>query len=205
MANVFHQRLADLPAPAPRDLQLFRFVPKGDLDKFMPPDYLFTSGSPGRFNPARTHAFYTCENAAVAGAELDRRLAQLPTDRTPPKQVLYSVRAALGVLDLGDAAILESLGLTRADLAAEWEFAPTPTLTQQLGSAISQQSRFGAIRAPSDAATAISLKGFNFVMFPSAIAAPMSVVIRDDAGTEIQRWPAPASPLVTSWGTSSTS
>jgi len=28
-------------------------------------------------------------------------------------------------------------------------------------------------------------------MFPSAIIAPMSVVIRDDASTEIQRWPAP--------------
>jgi RES domain-containing protein len=191
MANVFHKRLADLPAPALQDLQLFRFVPKGDLEKFMPPNYLFTSGSPGRFNPAKTATFYTSENATVAGAELDRRLSQLPKDRIPPKQVLYSVQATLGVLDLGDASTLKLLGLTTADLAADWEFPVTPPLTQQLGLALSQQSRFGAIRAPSDAAAALSLKGFNFVMFPSAIIAPMSVVIRDDASTEIQRWPAP--------------
>lgn len=31
--------------------------------------------------------------------------------------------------------------------------------------------------------------GFNFAIYPSEVVAPMSVVIRDDAGAEIQRWP----------------
>ena len=52
-------------------------------------------------------------------------------------------------------------------------------------------SRFGAVRFPSDAARARGFSGFNFVLFPSAIVAPMSVVIRDDPGVEIQRWPSP--------------
>ncbi len=191
MPAAFHKLLADLPTPPPQELLLYRFVPQGDLEKKLPPDYLFTSGNPGRYNPKKVNAFYASQDATIAGAELDRRLAQIPKDRVPPRQVLYSIKATLPVLDLSDTATLQHLRLTRADLAAEWEFALAPTATQRLGHAVSLQTRFAAISAPSDAAVARKLAGVNYIIFPSAIDTPMSVVIRDDAGKEIQRWPAP--------------
>jgi hypothetical protein len=83
------------------------------------------------------------------------------------------------------------LQLTEADLRAPWEFEPAPTKLQRFGDAVARQQRFGAVRFPSDAARTRGFKGFNIVLFPSAIVAPMSVVIRDDPGVEIQRWPSP--------------
>lgn len=191
MPAAFQERLADWPTSPPQELLLYRFVPQGDLEKKLPPDYLFTSGNPGRYNPKKVNAFYASQDATIAGAELDRRLAQMPKDRIPPRQVLYSIKANLSVLDLSDADTLQHLRLTRADLATEWEFALVPTPTQRLGYAVSMQTRFAAINAPSDAAAARKLAGVNYIIFPSAIVAPMSVVIHDDDGNEIQRWPAP--------------
>ncbi|MBP8257752.1 MAG: RES domain-containing protein [Opitutaceae bacterium] len=191
MPDAFKKLLASLPVPTPQELLLCRFAPQGDLERNLPPDYLFTSGNPGRYNPGKVNAFYASQDAMIAGSELDRRLAQIPKGRSPPRQVLYSIKATLSVLDLNDDATLRHLDLTPADLRANWEFTMAPTLTQRLGHAVSMQTRFAAICAPSAAAAARKLTGFNYIIFPSAIVAPMSVVIQDDAGREIQSWPVP--------------
>jgi hypothetical protein len=188
MTPDFSKLLQALPVSAPITAKLRRFVAKDALYSRTPPNFLYTTGYAYRVNTAASLALYGAEDAATAGAEWERHAKKSPR---PLTQVLYFIDLSVPVVDLGDAAVLAGVHLTEADLQAPWEFEPAPTKLQRFGDAVAQQQRFGAVRLPSDAARVRGFKGFNFVMFPSAIVSPMSVVIRDDADTEIQRWPAP--------------
>jgi RES domain-containing protein len=156
------------------------------LEKIKPADYLYTSGYSNRYNPDKIRALYVSGDATTAGEEWERRSRQMQNQL---QQVLYSVEASVVTLDLGDATILAALNLTQADLTAPWQFVPRPSTTQRLGEAVSKQQRFSAIRYPSDAARVRGFNGFNMVIFPTAIVVPQSVIIYDDRGIEIQRWP----------------
>ena len=184
----FGRLLGNLAVPVSTRIALRRLVTRDALTSRTPPDFLYTSGYAYRVNTAASRALYGAEDASTAGAEWERHARKSPRLLT---QVLYFIEIHLPVLDLGDPAILAALQLTPLDLQARWEFAPTPTKLQHLGDAVARQTRFGAVRFPSDAAFARGFAGFNFVIFPSAIIAPMSVVIRDDSGQKIQGWPAP--------------
>jgi hypothetical protein len=62
----------------------------------------------------------------------------------PKKTLDYRFNAC--VLDLEDQAVTKKLKLKVRDLRATWRTAPGPTKTRWLGTAISQQQRFAAIR-----------------------------------------------------------
>jgi len=188
MTPDFSKFLQALPVPPPTTAKLRRFVSKDALYSRTPPNFLYTTGYAYRVNAAASLALYGAEDATTAGAEWERHAKKSPRLLT---QVLYVMDLSIPVVDLGDAAVLGALHLTEADLQAPWEFEPAPTKLQLFGDAVARQKKFGGVRFPSDAARMRGFVGFNFVMFPSAIIAPMSVVIRDDAGIEIQRWPAP--------------
>jgi len=184
----FAKLLQALPDSSPRNVTLRRFVSRDALASRTPPDYLYTTGYAYRVNTAVTRALYGAEDAPTAGAEWERHAKKSPRLLS---QVLYFIDVSLPMVNLGDSTVLAGLQLTLGDLQAPWEFARAPTVLQLFGDAVAQQSRFGAVRFPSDAARVRGFVGNNLVIFPTAIVVPMSVVIRDDTGIEIQRWPAP--------------
>lgn len=187
MTPDFSKLLQALPVPPPITARLRRFVSKDALYSRRPPNFLYTTGYAYRVNTAASLALYGAEDAATAGAEWERHAKKSPRLLT---QVLYFIDLSIPVVDLGAGDVLAALKLTDADLQAPWEFKPASTKLQLFGDAVARQQRFGAVRFPSDAARERGFKGFNFVIYPVAIVAPMSVVICDDGGTEIQRWPA---------------
>ena len=189
MTPDFPKLLQALPVSPPITVTLRRFVSKDALYSRSPPNFLYTTGYKYRVNTAASLALYGAEDATTAGAEWERGSKKSPRRLI---QVLYFIEVAASVVDLESPAILNALQLTPADLQEPWDvFPPVTTKLQLFGDAVAGQKKFGAVRFPSDAARERGFKGFNFVMFPSAIVAPMSVIIRDDANIEIQRWPAP--------------
>lgn len=173
-------------AMSARSMSLFRFVPSSDLQRSSSPDYLFTSGNPGRFNPKGVLAFYASEDAATAGAEFDLRCAQLGKRC---EQVVYAVEATAPLLDLADRKARAAVNLSDKSLFDSWILAATPTPTQQLGAAVGGQSRVGGIRYPSYAAKKRGFDGFNVVLFKKSIIAPSSVSVFDAQGKLLQSWP----------------
>lgn len=188
MTPDFSQFLQAIPVPPPTTATLRRLVSKDALFSRTPPNFLHTTGYAYRVSTTASLALYGAEDAATAGAEWERQASRSPRLLT---QVLYFIDLVMPLVDLGNATVLSAIQLTEADLQEPWQFVPAPTKLQHFGDAVSRQQRFGAVRFPSDAARERGFKGFNVVIFPSAIVAPMSVVIRDDVGFEIQRWPAP--------------
>ena len=126
---------------------LCRVVERAALERSLTPDFLSTSGRPGRYNTRGIQAVYASENQAIAGAEADRYRNGRVT-----QNIVYWVHPSALVLDLGDSDNLKALGLTTTDLHTHWRFATTPTKTQLLGSEIATQTRLAGIRFPSDAA-----------------------------------------------------
>lgn len=177
--------LASLEAERLAGVLLHRIVERGALESRQPPDFLFTSGRPGRYHPAGVPCVYFSADAATAGAEFDRYWEGRPTQR-----LLYFGRATAPVLDLTGAATRAELGLGEEELFRPWRFAPAPVATQQLGAAIAAQRRFAGIRFPADAARARGFAGSNLVFFRSAVVAPGRLEILDDAGQLLQAWPA---------------
>jgi hypothetical protein len=75
------------------------------------------------------------------------------------------------------------------DLSSAWQFARSPTRSQLLGLAVSQQTRFSAIRFPSDAAQAAGFSGFNVVVFQDSIQRPDFIRILGPTKKALQQWP----------------
>jgi RES domain-containing protein len=188
MAQDFPALLSGIELPDTSRLRLRRSVPQTSLESHAPPDYLFASGRPNRYNPRGVSALYVSENFATMGAEMDRAAKSLGLDDFK-NQVVYTVQAEAKLLDLANPKILTALSLGPTALHEPWKFALTPTETQQLGAAISGQTRFAGIRYPSDAAQEAGFLGYNIVIFKAAVVPPYFVSIKDDTGKEIQRWP----------------
>src|SRR5687768_15019644 len=98
------------------------------LEKTPAPDFLFTSGRPGRYNLRGIQPLYAAEDQATAGSESERYRSGRTT-----QTIVYCARPDALVVDLGNAATVTALGLVEADLFAPWTFAITPTLGQLLG------------------------------------------------------------------------
>ena len=107
----------------------------------------------------------------------------------PKSYVLYFAQFSGFILDLGDLKVLDQLKIDPNELFAPWRLAQTPTLCQNLGKAVAEQTRFAGIRFPSDAARERKIEGFNYVLFKDAVVAPSKVEVRSDEGVILQGWP----------------
>ena len=163
---------------------LCRFVERAVLERSSSPDFLFTSGRPGRYNTKGIQAVYASESQAIAGAEAERYRNGRVT-----QNIVYWLHPSALVLDLGDSNSLNALGLSASDLYTPWRFATTHTKTQLLGKEIAAQTRLAGIRFPSDAANALGFAGYNVVFFKDAFVSPASLIVRDSDGKMIQQWP----------------
>jgi RES domain len=152
-----------------------------------PPNYLFTSGKPNRFNTAGVHCVYFSEDERTAREEYARRLAGQAA-RQPV--AIYVARVKLAqVLDLANPNTCQALGLGAKHLSAAWIRARQALRTQLLGLAVSQQHVISAIRFPSDAARASGFAGFNVVIFRDAVRRPDFVKILGPTSKPLQQWP----------------
>jgi|SRR5919108_2907229 RES domain-containing protein len=167
---------------------LARRVPLGDLLKNSPPDFLFTSGRPNRFNPAGVECVYFSEDEATACLEYAQQWANLRAGKQPVVTYFAEVRLRQ-VLDLSSGKTLAILKLTSRDLHKPWRGADKPTVTQLLGEAVSEHSIIPAIRYPSDAAKKAGQSGCNIVIFHNNVKRPNSVAILGPDRKPLGRWP----------------
>lgn len=180
---MIYPAISDIPG-RPVSEALCRVVERAVLERSPAPDFLFTSGRPGRYNTPGIQAVYASESQAIAGAEAERYRNGRVT-----QNIVYWLHPSALVLDLGDSNNLNDLGLTDADLYTPWRFATTPTKTQLLGREIAAQTRLAGIRFPSDAAKALGFAGYNVVFLKDAFVSPASLIVRDIDGKVIQQWP----------------
>ena len=183
----FRQRLGSAPV-TPLHGRLVRMVAFAALEKVDPPEWLFTSGKPNRYNPAKVECVCFAEDEATARAEHAAFWAGLAGENQPV--VLYYADVRLHrILDLNSATALKAVGLKRRDLFASWRRAKRPTLTQLLGQAISEQCAISAIRYPSKAAKEPGFPGANVAIFRDCVRRPDSVCILGPTKRPLQKWP----------------
>lgn len=165
-----------------------RLVPYSALAKITPPDWLFTSRKPNRYNPAGTECVYFADEGVTAQSEYESYGRGWPGENQP--FVTYYAEVQLGrVLDLHSAKTLKTLGLRESDLFAQWRTAKRPTVTQLIGQAINEDSIASAIRYPSKAAKEAGFSGTNIVVFRDCIQKPDFVQILGSEKKPLQKWP----------------
>jgi len=183
----FERVLATAPTIRLRRL-VVRMLPYYWLAKEGSADFLFTSGKPNRFNVKGVDCVYFSEDGETARAEYLRLWSGSTGEHQP--RVTYFARVQLQrVLDLTQEKTLASLGLTEEDLHRSWRLATSPTPTQVLGAAVSQQTRIPAIRYPSDAAREAGEAGANVVIFRNSIRTPDRIQILGPRKEPLQSWP----------------
>jgi hypothetical protein len=178
--------LADAPASSVKASGLARLVPQLDLGAS--PNWLFTSGKPGRYNPSGVNCVYFSETREVAQTEYDDYWKGL-TGALQPVTMYFAEAKLQPVLDLTDAATLKALDLDTKELFKNWRRAKHPTLTQLLGQAASETGLFCAIRYPSKSAAGRRHGGVNLAIFRDCIRSPNSVCILGPGSKPIQKWP----------------
>jgi RES domain-containing protein len=179
--------LADAPSHAVKT-QLVRLVPFHHLASVNPPNWLFTSAKPNRYNPAGIECVYFGESKEIAELEFESQFSGL-LGKHQPVTIYYADVVLSKVLDLTDAATLETLKLEAAELSKNWRRAKAPTSTQLLGQAVSQTAYFSAIRYPSQAAAKKGRASANFVIFRERVRAPDSLLILGPTKAPLQKWP----------------
>ena len=179
--------LATAPAQAVK-AQLTRIVPFIDLAAHTPPDWLYTSGKPNRYNPAGVNCVYFGETIEVARAEYEGVWKGL-VGKDQPVTIYYANVVLQRVLDVTSDATLEALEVDDKDLFKNWRRATRPALTQLLGQAVNETGLFSAIRYPSSAAANRGQAGINFVIFGRCIRSPDSVRILGPTRRPLQEWP----------------
>jgi len=180
---------------------LVRIVPGLALARRVPPNFLYTSGKPNRFNPAGVGCVYFSEDEETALGEYRRAWRGTPGEHQP-RTTFYADVTIRRVLDLTEVSTASQLGITRADLHAPWRGARVLTVTQRLGHAISLQARVVGIRYPSDAAyerigdlsggtlpDPSLITGANVVVFLQNVRAPDRLRILGPTRRPLQRWP----------------
>ena len=171
-------RLADLLARLPTRRmrrRLVRCVPQLDFDENEAPSYLFSSGRPGRCNPAGVGCLYFSEAETTAQAEYQQAWRGTDAEHQPKSTFTARVRLRR-IVDLGDDQVVALLSLSRDDLLDTWRLRQ-PTRLQALGRAISEQSAITALRFPSAAAARRGLSGWNVAIYPGSLEAPDRVEV----------------------------
>jgi len=159
-------------------------TPFCELCKNHPPDWLFTSCKPARYNPKGVACVYLAQDGRTARAEL---ACNGENEHQPI--VFYSVEVSLRrVLDLTDAKTLKTLKIERVQLFEEWERQKS-SATQLVGAAVASHPSISAIRFPSAAAKEAGFKAHNIVIFRESIRSHDSVKVVGPAKKPLQRWP----------------
>lgn len=173
------------PAPAlALKAKLTRRVEYLALARYDPPNWLFTSGKPKRYNPAGVHCVYFGTDANVTRAEYDEMWKGLQGANQPTLEFVAEV-SLQRVLDLASPTTLKALKLDAKELFKNWRRANHPTLTQLLGLAVNEDKSFSAIRYPSAAGG----QGVNLVIFRDCVSAPDFVKILGPTRKPLQKWP----------------
>src|SRR5436190_20765938 len=86
--------------------ELTRLVPFADLVHCTPPNWLYTSGRPNRYNPARVECIYFGGTREVAQAEYDSMWRGIPGEYQPVT-TFFADDNLKRVLDLTDASTLK--------------------------------------------------------------------------------------------------
>ena len=167
--------------------QLSRLVPFHQLTAITPPDWLYTSGKPQRYNPSGIECVYFGESLEVARAEYESALAAFTQNQ--PVTIFYAKAALKRVLDLTEAKTRKALGLELENLFQNWRRAKVPTTTQLLGQAVSETKLLSAIKYPSKILADRGQDGANYVIFRDCVRAPDSVIIHGPTGKPLQSWP----------------
>jgi RES domain-containing protein len=167
---------------------LVRMIPRDWLEKKRPPDFLFASGKPNRFNPAGVECVYFSEDEETARSEYFR-LWRGAAGGHQPRTIYFAKVQLAHVLDLTEERTLAFLDLTEEDLYRPWRLAQSLTATQLLGDAVSRQTRVSGIRYPSDATRETGGGGVNVVVFRDSVRHPDRVEILGPSKQPLQSWP----------------
>lgn len=163
---------------------LARSVPNVAFKKGRPPTYLYASGQLNRCNPEGVSCVYFGEGPETARAEFDSYYHQALTELT------YYARTQLtAILDLTEPKSQRHFGLDEADFTRSYvtktgELIPL----QEIGKAVSRQSRIAAIRFPSRVMIKLGKKGFNLVVFQDLVGGSDFLEIME-GNTVLERWP----------------
>ncbi len=164
-----------------------RCVARDVLESNQPPEFLWTSGKPNRYNPSGTQCIYFAETLELATLEYFRYLRPLETH--PEPFTTYFADVKLPYVDLANAKIVSTFGLNVSDLRAPWRLSPSPTKTQLLGLAVSKQRHFAAIRYTSEAALAEGKTSCNYVISRDSIETPALLRVLIGNLVKVQEWP----------------
>lgn len=178
-------RLKHLPVQRLRHT-LVRCVELGSLIEDGKPNFLFTSGKRDRYNLDGVKCIYFAEDEETARAE--HRCQDRPAASLQPVCMFFA-RVSLTVVDLTQKSVRKKLGFTKKDFRVPWERVRRPTKSQLLGTAVSKQRGFAAIRYPSDAARAHRFPGTNVVVFQDSVRRPNFVRVLGPRKKPLQKWP----------------
>src|SRR3954468_12820123 len=159
-------------------------TPFVELCRNNPPDWLYCSCKPGRYNPQNIACVYFADGGRTARAE---HACNEENELQPI--VFFSARVQLRhVLDLTDSKNLKILGLKNSQLFEDWERKKI-SATQLLGAAVAKHPKFSALIFPSAAAREAGFRGKNIVIFRDSIRRPDSVQIIGPTKSPLQHWP----------------
>jgi len=163
---------------------LARYVPDSAFKKGTPPTYLYASGDLGRCNPQGVFCVYFGEGPETARAEFDAYC------KKPLTELGYYARTQLkAILDLEDPATRRHFGLTEKDFTRSYTLKSGDLIPlQEIGLAVSRQSRITAIRFPSNAMQKVGKVGYNLVVFQDLVAGSDFLEIMDGS-KPLERWP----------------
>jgi RES domain-containing protein len=160
-------------------------TPFVDLCKHDPPQWLFCSYKPARYNLKEMACVYFAADGRTARAEH----ACNKENETQPI-VFFSAKVQLhSAVDLTDSKTLKTLGLKQSHLFEAWERKKLVE-TQLLGAAVAKHPKFSAIVFPSAAAREAGFRGKNIVIFRDSVQRPDFVRVLGPTKTPLQRWPA---------------
>jgi RES domain-containing protein len=149
-----------------------------------PPDWLFCSCKPARYNPKSIACVYFADGGRTARAE---HACNEESDLQPI--VFFTAKVQLRhVLDLTNSKNLKAIGLKKSHLFEDWERKKI-SATQLLGAAIAKHKKIKAIIFPSAAAKEAGFTGKNIVIFRDSIHRPDSVKIIGPTTKPMQAWP----------------
>jgi RES domain-containing protein len=178
-------RLEELPARRLRHT-LVRCVELVPLIENGKPDFLFTSGKRDRYNLDGVKCIYFAEDEETARAE--HRCQDHPAPSLQPV-CMYFAEVSLTIVDLTQKRVCENLGFNKRDFHVPWERVRRPTKSQLLGTALSKQQKFAAVRYPSDAARAHRFRGHNLVIFRDCVRRPNFVRVLGPGKKPLEKWP----------------
>jgi RES domain-containing protein len=168
--------------------KLYRRVEFLALAAYSPPNWLYTSGKPQRYNPAGVHCVYFSADPDVTREEFEEIWKGLKAADQPATDFCAQVDLKR-VLDMTSETNLKLLKVDKKDLFRNWRRARHLTPTQLLGLAVSETGYFSAICYPSKAAADRGHAGVNFVIFKNCVQAPDSVRILGPKSKPLQQWP----------------